>query len=231
MCEPQQPQIIEERVPTIEVSGKATRQQPPKAGVVVVPVSAKGPTQEAAWAKFQEVINGLRTEVAEFGTVGNSMPTESSEEVSRGLRSGIEFTVTDRIEIEFIPANYAAIIHALVACGLPVSAPRFTYEEQSEVTPTLLGEAAAVAKANAEGIALGVQSRLGRLVSINVGPPTRRRVYRPLKEIDWGLTLSSRMQTFDSMSLVEDTLETFNTEVEVTVEYEVVEISTLSEVA
>lgn len=232
MCEPQKHQIIVERKPTIEVTGKAIRQQAPKAGVIQVPIEGKASSQETAWGKFQDCVNRLREEVGEFGTVGNSLPTESSEEVSRGLRSGTEFTVTDNIEVEFIPTHYGRILDALVSCGLPISAPRFTYEEQSEVTPELLAQAAAAAKVNAEAVAAGVQSRLGRLVSINVGDPSRKRVYRPQHEVEWNFgDVNRSVSLVNSLFLAEDKLETFNTEIQVTVEFEVIELSSVSEAA
>ena len=232
MCEMQKPQIIAEQKPTIEVTGTAIRQQAPKAGVIWVPLEVKASTQETAWGKFQDVVNQLRKEVNEFGTVGNSLPTEKSEEVSRGLRSGTEYTVTDNIEVEFIPANYGHILDALVTCGLPISAPQFTYEEQTEVTPELLTQATAAAKVNAEAIAAGVHGRLGRLVAINVGHPSRKRVYRPQHEVEWNFGLINRsMSLVDSLTLTEDKLETFNTEIQVTVEFEVIELSSTSEAA
>jgi uncharacterized protein YggE len=232
MCEMQKPQIIAEQKPTIEVTGTAIRQQAPKAGVITVPIEAKAPSQEAAWGKFQDAINQLRQKVGDFGTVGNSLPTEKSEEVSRGLRSVVEYTVTDSIEVEFILPNYGHILDALLNCGLPISAPRFTYEEQTEVTPELLTQAAAAAKVNAEAIAAGVHSRLGRLVAINVGHPSRKRVYRPQHEVEWNFGLINRsMSLVDSLNLTEDKLETFNTEIQITVEFEILELQSDLEAA
>jgi uncharacterized protein YggE len=232
MCIEKSPVEVQPRTPTIEVSGTAIRQQAPKAGVITVPIEAKAPSQEAAWGKFQDAINQLRQKVGDFGTVGNSLPTEKSEEVSRGLRSGTEYTVTDSVEVEFILPNYGHILDALLSCGLPISAPRFTYEEQTEVTPELLNQATKVAMTNAEAIATGVNRRLGRLVSIEVGHPSRRRVFRPQHELDWGLALINRSMSMNtSLSLTEDKLETFNTEIQITVEFEILELQSDLEAA
>lgn len=229
--------LAQHRVPTIEVSGTAVRQQAPKLGVISVSVSVKAPTQVAVWAKFQDLCNQLREAIGTFGTVGNSMPTESSEEVSRGLRSGVEYTARDTIEVEFSLANYGEILQALVNCGLPISTPRFTYDDLPKVTPDLLAAAAAAAaaaKANAEGVAAGIQGRIGRLVSINVGPPCLKTVYRSSKEIERGfpnfVSLLSQNMSF-STAILEEKLKTYDTEVQVTVEYEVILNSNLSELA
>jgi uncharacterized protein YggE len=115
---------------------------------------------------------------------------------------------------------------------LPISAPRFTYEEQTEVTPELLNQATKVAMTNAEAIATGVNRRLGRLVSIEVGHPSRRRVFRPQHELDWGLALINRSMSMNtSLSLTEDKLETFNTEIQITVEFEILELQSDLEAA
>lgn len=218
-------------IPTIEVTGSAIRQQAPKNGVITVPVTGKAPTQEAAWAKFQETHLGLKEAVETAGTIGNVMPRESSEEVSRGLRSGVEFSVTAIIEVEFVPANYGQILEALLKCGLPISTPRFVYDDLPKVTPELLAEAAATAKANAVGIATGVQGKIGRLVSINIGPPRLKPVFRPTHAIE--SVIYSRSMTADHFEsrLLEEKLETFDTEIQVTVEYEIIEDSHSSEVA
>jgi uncharacterized protein YggE len=134
--------------------------------------------------------------------------------------------------VEFILPNYGHILDALLNCGLPISAPRFTYEEQTEVTPELLNQATKVAMTNAEAIATGVNRRLGRLVAINVGHPSRRRVYRPQHELDWGFPLIHRSMSMNtSLSLTEDKLETFNTEIQITVEFEILELQSDLEAA
>ena len=210
-------------VPTIEVTGSAIRQQAPKNGVIQVPITAKAPTQEAAWTKFQESHLGLSEAIGAAGTIGNVMPHESSEEVSRGLRSGLEYTVRASIGVEFVPANYGQILEALLKCGLPISTPSFTYDDLPKATPELLAEAAAAAKANALGIAAGVHGKIGRLVSINVGPPRLKLVLRPTRAIE-SVFNSASLSSFNSTSqLLDEKLETFDTEVQVTVEYEVIE--------
>ena len=226
-------QTKKRKVPTIRVTGTTVRQQPPKFGVIAVTVSEKGPTQEQAWEKFQRKISELNEALGAFGTVSNVMPRETSEDVSRGLRSGVEYTVSAYIEVEFTPANYGQILEAFVKCGLPISAPRFTYDELAKLTPELLAEAAAAAKANAEGIALGVGGHLGRLASIQIGAPRLLPVYRPISAMDSFISASLSLHKTKSYSrlLDEEKLETYDTEVQVTVEYEIIENSTVGEVA
>jgi uncharacterized protein YggE len=220
------------KAPTIEVSGKAFRQQVAKSGVMKVPVSANNRVQEAAWAEFQVLIAQLRDAVGTYGTLGNSMPTERSSEISK-WQSGVEYTVSTIIEVEFIPANYGEILQALVKCGLPAHSPRFTYDDLAKITPELLAKASEDAKDNAAGVAAGIQGRLGRLVSIQVGQPARKSVFRPFREFDWGLSYSlhSKVQALNfSDGLDEEKIETYDTEVVVTVKYEVIENSNLTEV-
>ena len=226
-------QTKKRKVPTIRVTGSTVRQQPPKFGVIAVTVSEKGPPQEQAWEKFQRKISELNEALGAFGTVSNVMPRETSEDVSRGLRSGVEYTVSAYIEVEFTPANYGQILEAFVKCGLPISAPRFTYDELAKLTPELLAEAAAAAKANAEGIALGVGGHLGRLASIQIGAPRLLPVYRPISAMDSFISASLSLHKTKSYSrlLDEEKLETYDTEVQVTVEYEIIENSTVGEVA
>jgi uncharacterized protein YggE len=218
-------------VPTIEVTGSAIRQQAPKNGVILVPMTEKAPLQEAAWAKFQEAHLGLKEAIATAGTIGNVMPRQSSEEVSRGLRSGVEYSVTAIIEVEFIPANYGQILEALLKCGLPISTPRFVYDDLPKATPELLAEAAATARANAAGIAAGVQGKIGRLVSINIGPPRLKPVLRPTHAIESVIYKHATTANHFESRLLEEKLETFDTEIQVTVEYEIIEDSHLGEVA
>lgn len=220
------------KVPTIEVSGKALRQQAAKSGVIRVPVSAKNRVQEAAWAEYQALIAQLRDAVGAFGTLGNSMPTERSSEISK-WQSGVEYTVSATIDVEFIPANYGEILQALVECGLPANSPRFTYDDLAKITPELLAKASEDAKANAAGVAAGIHGRLGRLVSIQVGQPARKSVFRPIRQFDWFLnsSLHSKVQALNfSDGLDEEKIETYDTEVVVTVKYEVIENSNLTEV-
>ena len=218
-------------IPTIEVTGSAIRQQTPKNGVILVPLTGKAPTQEAAWAKFQEAHLGLKEAIGTAGTIGNVMPRESSEEVSRGLRSGVEFSVSAIIEVEFAPAHYGQIIEALLKCGLPISTPRFVYDDLPKVTPELLAEAAETAKANAVGIAAGIQGKIGRLVSINIGPPRLKPVLRPTHAIESVFYQNAITANHFESQLLEEKLETFDTEIKVTVEYEIIEDSHLGEVA
>jgi uncharacterized protein YggE len=125
--------------------------------------------------------------------------------------------------VEFVPANYGQILEALLKCGLPISTPSFTYDDLPKATPELLAEAAAAAKANALGIAAGVHGKIGRLVSINVGPPRLKLVLRPTRAIE-SVFNSASLSSFNSTSqLLDEKLETFDTEVQVTVEYEVIE--------
>lgn len=222
---------VPNKVPTIEVTGSAVRQQAPKHGVMHVPITGKAPTQEAAWAKFQELHLGLKESIGTAGTIGNVMPRESSEEVSRGLRSGVEYSVTANIEVEFVPANYGHILEALLKCELPISTPRFVYDNLPKATPELLAEAAATAKANAAGIATGVQGKIGRLVSINIGPPRLKPVLRPTHAIDSVVYSHALRANPLELRLMEEQLETFDTEVQVTVEYEIIEDSQCGEVA
>lgn len=220
------------KVPTIEVSGKALRQQAAKSGILRVPVSAKDRGQEAAWAKYQTLFAQLRDAVGAFGTLSNSMPTETSSEISK-WQSGVEYTVSATIDVEFIPANYGEILQALVECGLPANSPRFTYDDLAKITPELLAKASEDARANAKGVADGINGRLGRLVSIHVGQPGRNRVDRPLRHFDWGLSYSlhSKVSALNfSDGLDEEKIETYDTEVVVTVKYEVIENSNLTEV-
>lgn len=209
--------------PTIEVTGNAVRQQVPKSGVIFVTLSEKAPTQEGAWSKFQGSHAALIEAIGTAGTLGNVMPTESSQEVSRGLRSGVEFVVTATIEVAFSPSSYAQIIEAFLKCGLPVSLPRFTYDELPKVTPELLGEAAASARANAVGIANGVEGKIGRLVAINIGPPRRKPVFRSTREIDVTWKAMLPMYSQFNTQLMEEKLETFDTEIQVTVEFEIIQ--------
>lgn len=222
-------------LPTIEVTGNAVRQQAPKSGVIFAPVEGKALTQEAAWEKFQTLVDALYEAVGTAGTIGNVMPRESSEDVSRVLRSGVEYTVAANIEVEFVPANYAQVLEAFLKCGVKISIPRFTYDELPKVTPELLAEAAAAARDNATGIATGVHGRIGRLVAINIGPPRRKAVFRPARDMDsiFSLNLSPSLSRHTSSfaSLVEEKLETYDTEIQVTVEYEIIEDSSHREAA
>ena len=213
-------------IPTIETTGTAVRQQLPSTGTMTVTVTGKAPTREGAWTKFQENLAGLTTAVGEHGEVGNAVPRESEEEISKVMRSSIEFVVTAEVDVTFEPNKYGHIVEAILACNLPLSAPEFTYDKVAKVTPELLTAAAADARINAIAVTAGVGARIGRLVAINVGPPQMKRVYRPadvvlesFQSVNIGTPFLRAAMAFDV-----DKLETYDTEVQVTVEYEVIEI-------
>jgi uncharacterized protein YggE len=212
------------QIPTIQVSGIAVSQLPPKSGVIQVHIQEKASSQEAAWSKFQQTTSRFRDNVGDNGSIGNVMPRESSEEVSRALRSGMEFTVKACIDIEFEPAKYGNILKALISSDLSPTIPRFVYDKTPSTSPELYTEATAKAKENARAVALGVDGRLGRLVSINIGPPRIKPVFRKQSEILFSTAVSmSVAREFNFAGLDEDKLETFDTEVQITVEFEIIE--------
>lgn len=225
--------------PTIQVSGIAVRQQPATSGRTTVIIDVKAPNREEAWRMFQEARSKLAAALGDTAELGNSLPRESSEEVSKMLRTETEHTVTDNIEVTFVPARVGEVIAVLLSCDLSFTTPTFGFDTLPKVTPELLGAAAGVAKTNAAGIAAGVGGRLGRLVSINVGPPQLKTVYRPLTEVEpsinrsWLTSISRSVHAssfLDSWDFDEEKLKTYDTEVQVTVEYEIIEESVLEEV-
>ena len=227
-------------VPTIQTSGIAVRQQPPVSGRTAVTISVTAPNRESAWALFQETRSKLCTALGANAKVGNSLPRESSEEITKMLRTETEFTVSDNIEITFEPARIGDVIAAMLNLDLKFTTPTFVFDKLPKVTPELLGAAAALAKTNAAGVAAGVGAHLGRLVSINVGPPQLKTVYRPLTSVEpsfnknWLASMvhtSRSMSVLDSWDFDEEQLATYDTEVQVSVEYEVIEDTVLGEVA
>lgn len=212
------------QIPTIQVSGTALSQLPPKYGVIQATIEEKASSQEAAWTKFQATSDRFRDKVGDHGTIKNIMPRESAEEVSRTLRSGMEFTVKAIVEVEFEPCAYGEILKALIASGLAPTTPRFVYDKTPSTSPELYTEATAKAKENARAVALGVDGRLGRLVSINIGPPRIKPVFRKQSEILFSTSVSMNVaREFNFAGLNEDELETFDTEVQITVEFEIIE--------
>ena len=227
-------------LPTIQTSGIAVRQQPPVSGRTTVTISATAPNREAAWSLFQQTRSTLCAALGANAKVGNSLPRESSEEITKMLRTETEHTVCDDIEVTFEPTRIGDVIAALLACDLKFATPTFVFDKLPKVTPELLGSAAAVAKTNAAGVAAGVGARLGRLVSINVGPPQLKTVYRPLRSIEptfdrtffLSMARSSNSASFlDSWDFDEEQLATYDTEVQVTVEYEVIEDASIGAAA
>jgi uncharacterized protein YggE len=211
-------------LPTIQVSGTALRQLPPKYGVIQATIEEKASTQEAAWTNFQATSDRFRDKVGDHGTIKNIMPRESAEEVSRTLRSGMEYTVKAIVEVEFEPSAYGEILKALISSGLAPTTPRFVYDKTPSTSPELYTEATTKAKENARAVALGVDGRLGRLVSINIGPPRIKPVFRKQSEILFSTAVSmSVAREFNFAGLDEDKLETFDTEVQITVEFEIIE--------
>ena len=212
------------QIPTIQVSGTAVSQLPPKSGVMQVIIEEKASTQEAAWVKFQATADRFRNNVGSHGKIKNIMPRESSEEVSRTLRSAMEYTVKAVVDIEFDPSAYGDILKALISSELAPTTPRFVYDKTPAVTPDLYTQATIAAKTNAAAIAIGAGGRLGRLVSINVGPPRLKSIFRTHSDFLITNTFSRNLAAnFNFVDLDEDELETFDSEVQVTVEYEIIE--------
>lgn len=212
------------KIPTIQVSGTAVSQLPPKSGVMQVTIEVKASTQEAAWTKFQETTDQFRDQVGEHGTIKNILPRESAEEVSRALRTGTGYSVKAFVEIEFDFCEYGEILKALISSGIAPTTPRFIYDKSLAVSPELYTEATKNAKINAMAIALGVEGQLGRLVSINVGLPRLNTVFRRQPDFFpiWNYSTAMRSE-FNFEGLDEEQLETFDTEVQVTVEFEIIE--------
>lgn len=212
-------------VPTITASGRAVRKLRPTSGALIVNVVGRGETREEAWTRFQERLTALRDALGGDAVVGNAIPDEDQEETSRKLRTVLEHVVSSAVEVTFSPSRFAEVIDALIRCGLPVPVPRFSYGDLAEITPDLLTEASADARRNAIAVVSGVDARVGRLVSITIGAPVRRSVRISAQTLMEELTSVNYMRTVspDTFSFDEEKLETFNSEVHVTVEYEVVD--------
>jgi hypothetical protein len=197
-------------------------------------------SRDEAWAKFNEARARMCVALGDKAEVDNSLPKESSEEVTKMLRSEIEYTVSDDIEVTFEPARIGEVLLALLECELHFITPTFVFDKLPKVTPELLAEAAATAKLNAAGVVAGVGARIGRLVSINVGPPQLKTVYRPWTTVEPTFNTSlfsalsvvnAKASPFESWEFDEEKLATYDTEVQVTVEYEVIEDEIHTEVA
>lgn len=217
-------------VPTIEVTGKATREQLPTSGRMGATITGTSQVREEAWENFQQRLAALRDALGDNAELGNAVPDESQEEATKMFRPVTEYTVSAVVEVTFAPTKFGAVIAALVECDLPYSMPDFTFDKLPAVTPELLTAAAAEAKINAEAIAAGVGAVIGRLVAINVGAPK----YKPTKRgLRWFFNDSPTFNFtshFASRPLVnwdidEEKFETHDTEVLVTVEYEVIEVA------
>lgn len=223
--------------PTIQTTGVAVRQLPPKSGRTSATITTKAPTRDEAWLEFQKTLTSLRAALAGLAEVGNSLPRESTEEVTKLLRTETEYILTDEIEITFEPGKIGELIKALVDNNVRFTTPTFMYDKLPKTSPELLGEAARVAKQNAVGLVAGIDARLGRLVAINVGPPQLKKIERNWSSFEpvWdSLNLSMtalHSATIDSWDFDLDQVTTYDTEVLVTVEFEVIEDNHIAEVA
>ena len=122
----QQKKTPEEKVinrPSVMVKGKATRQERPSFVKTKVSVICKGFTREDAWREFQAAIEKLREALGTSATVENTIPSESSGEVSKGLRTVTEFSVLDSVTVKFAPECFGPVIGILINCDLTFSTP------------------------------------------------------------------------------------------------------------
>ena len=224
----QQKKTPEEKVihrPSIMVSGKATRQERPSFVKTKVSVIGKGFTREDAWREFQAAIEKLREALGTSATVENTIPSESSGEVSKGLRTVTEFSVFDSVTVKFAPECFGPVIGILINCDLTFSTPELSYEKVTDVPAELLADAAADARMRAAAVATGVEATLGRLVSITVGPPDIQRVLRTPMEfaVNFSTSMSHNLDLTSKTFFNDEQLPTYDTVYEVTVVYEIVE--------
>jgi len=227
---PGQPEAPEKthRVPTIMVAGKASHPHAPTKGQFNVNVVASDKDRETAWSKFQAAVKNLRDGLGSQAEIGNVVPVENAEEVTKAFRQSMEFTVSAEVEISFQPASFGVVVQALIECNIPYSSPSFTFDKTPVVTPELLKAAAEQGRINASAIAEGVGGRLGRLVSVHTGSPTTtsgsRRLRSFLDEPKWLMTMTTVNRAlvadwgFDELKL-----DTYDTHAVITVEYEIIE--------
>lgn len=224
----QKKETPEEKVinrPSIMVKGKATRQERPSFVKTKVSVIGKGFTREDAWREFQVAIEKLREALGTSATVENTIPSESSGEVSKGLRTVTEFSVLDSVTVKFTPECFGPVIGILINCDLTFSTPELSYEKVTDVPAELLADAAADARMRAAAVATGVEATLGRLVSITVGPPDIQRVLRTPMEfaVNFSTSMSRNLDLMSKTFFNDEQLPTYDTVYEVTVVYEIVE--------
>jgi uncharacterized protein YggE len=205
------------KIPTIEVMGTAVERQKPTSGDVMVLVSGVSQDRQEAWDLFGTRFQELRDKLGDLADVGNGLPAESEADVTKGLRTVRETTVSAEVKLSFKPARFGKIVSVLVAANLPYTAPKFKYDKQQQVSPELLKAAAADARVRATAIAAGVDSKLGRLVGMNVGAPD----YKWFNRISNRAIMASNALGHDFVD--EDKLETLDAIARVTVKYELIE--------
>lgn len=174
--------------PELAITGTATRPQRPERGKVTTTITCTASTPEAAWDDFQKRLTMLRASLDGVARLGNVIPTETSAEVQKLLRTVTEVTVKADVVVKFEPASFGEVIKALVSNRLRFSQPKFVFENETNVTPDLLGAAAADARRQAEAIAASLGCVIGSIKSICIGKPQTMTTRRPLWHPEtWGL--------------------------------------------
>ena len=170
--------------PTIEVAGRASYAETPQIGSTTVTLSGSGTTPQEAWAAFHDQYGALRTALDGIGNIGATTPTETSEEISKALRTITETTVSAEVSLKFDPAKFGDVLKALVTGRIKFTSPEFEFAKQPTVTHELLEEASRDAKQSATSIAAGVGARVGRLIKIHIGEPVRYSDWTRLADLN-----------------------------------------------
>lgn len=212
------------RIPTVKATGKAIHQHAPTSVRTSVTIAATATSREQAWEKFHALLGSLRDQVGVHGELGNSVPTQTEEEVNKPPRTLYVYTVTDSVEVTFSPSNFGQVIRSLVSCDLQFTSPTFVFDKSPDVAPDLLTRASAAARLNAKALAEGIGHQLGRLVAIAThSPVVNSRIGFPhfLNQVANRSSMSGA-DDFDSWQIDDEKIETYDTEVYVTVEFEVI---------
>jgi len=166
--------------PRIEVEGSASALHVPECGNVEITLTAVAATPAAAWSLFQERLAALRERLNDIGTFGRVIPSETTADVQKTMRTTTEVTVSASVTVKFAPDKFGHVLKALVEGRYNFGTPTFEFDATPVVTPALLEQATVDARARAEAIAAGLGAQVGRVVDVHIGRARTRTFRLPL---------------------------------------------------
>lgn len=195
---PKKPEPSAPSRPTIEVTGHASSQEAPQKGSLIVTITSTASTPHDAWSRFQDRLGVLRDGLKDVASIGNVIPSESTAEVTKTLRTVTEISVSAEVKVTFEPDRYSDLLKTLVENRFKFATPKFEFTTQPSVSHDLLNEASKDARLAAQAIATGIGATVGRLTKIHIGEPTRvAEALRPHEVDSW----RSRLGVDDMRSL------------------------------
>jgi uncharacterized protein YggE len=167
-------------IQSVTVVGEAKSQEKSQIATFNAGVNAYGDDKQAAINEVNTKVAAIIQAVKEFGIVADDIKTQSLnvyqnqdsyyEDGRQKLRPG-QWNVSNTVEIKLRDVDRAATLASVLSKGgaTNIYGPNFMFDDTSEASNALIGEALSNAKAKAEQIAQASGRKVGKVIAVTEG--------------------------------------------------------------